>query len=350
MSKASAIHKQWNLKTPIVALAANRDGDWIALALGDGALRLLPANAHAEDPRPTDLHNGVSLSLKADGDGHAFISGGDDGKLFIIDPQLAGAPTLLAEHKGQWIDHVATSVEGDRAYSVGKNVFRLDEEGKTLVSLAHPSSVGDLAFAPNGRRLAASHYNGLSLWWTNARDDVPVTLVWKGSHLGVIWHPESKMVLTSLQESALHGWRLSDNAEMQMQGYAAKIRSMAFTAKGRYLATSGAEQVICWPFFGGGPWNKTPLTLGPEGAGLVTRIAVHPKDDMLAAGYDNGMVVLAPLDGRAEMVILPPVGSENASVTGLVWNGAGDCLFAANENGYLFEFTIDSVRKSVAHG
>jgi hypothetical protein len=40
---------------------------------------------------------------------------------------------------------------------------------------------------------------------------------------------------------------------MQMSGYATKVRSMAWTNRSRYLATGGAESVVCWPFFGGGP-------------------------------------------------------------------------------------------------
>lgn len=334
---------------PIAALAVNRRGDRVAVALGDGSLRLLPANIEAETPKEIKLHDGVALSLQPDADDHAFLSGGDDGKIFIVDPQL-DTPTLLAEHRGQWIDHVAAAAEGGfRSYSAGKTVHLLDAEGKEKFAGVAPSSIGGLAFSPNGKRLAASHYNGASLWWTNAREQEPVKLAWKGSHLGLIWHPDGKIIVTALQENALHGWRLSDNNEMQMQGYAGKINAMDFTVKGRYLATGGAGQVICWPFFGGGPWGKTPLTFGGSDGRLVARVAAHPKDELVAAGYDDGMIILAPLDGRMEMLIHPPVAKKGSGVVGLAWNGAGDCLFAALENGYLMLFTIESVKKSVTH-
>ena len=319
------------------------------VALGDGSMRALPAEETADTPRGIKVHNGVSLSLQPDADDHAFLSGGDDGCVYIIDPQL-DAPTLLAEQKHKWVDQIATSVEGLRAYSVGKNVYLLNDAGEAVGEpMAHPSSIGGMAFSPNGKRLAVSHYNGVSLWWTNAKGGMPVKLTWKGSHLGVVWHPDGKIVMTSLQESALHGWRLADNAEMRMQGYASKVHSMGFTPKGRYLATAGADQVICWPYFGGGPWNKTPLVLGGQDNRLVTRVAPHPKDDLVAAGYDDGMVILAPLDGRMEyMISVPQTGKGNA-VVGLAWNGEGDCLFAALEKGELLLFTVESVRKAVMH-
>lgn len=345
----SAIARQWNFNIPITGLTTNRRGDWVAASLGDGSFRFVAAHDDVEQSAEMAVHNGISLSLKPDADDHAFLSGGDDGKVFIIDPTL-NAPTLIAEHKNQWVDHVAASAEGGiRAYSIGKNVHMLNAEGeKHGPALTHPSSVGSLSFSPNSKRLAASHYNGVSLWWTNAKEAVPVKLNWKGSHLGTIWHPDGKILLTSLQESALHGWRLSDMNEMQMQGYAAKIHSMSFTPKGKYLATSGADQVICWPFFGGGPWGKSPLTLGGNDARLVTQVAAHPKDEMVAAGYEDGMLIMAPLDGRMEVLIAPPFGKGHA-IIGLTWNASGDCLFAATESGTLMLFTVDSVRKAVAH-
>jgi WD40 repeat protein len=350
MPQPSALHYQWNLKVPIVSLSMNRNGNVLAAALGDGSMRLLAAKPSTGDmpPREVQVHKGVSLSLEADADGVGFLSGGDDGCLMIVDPD--GMPTVLVEHKNQWIDYVASTPDGFRAYAIGKNLHVLDEEGKPHgASLAHPSSIGGLQFSPNGKRIAASHYNGLSLWWTNATDTVPVKLEWKGSHLGVLWHPDGKTVMTSMQDASLHGWRLADMHEMRMDGYANKVHSFGYTARGRYLATSGAPQVICWPFFGGGPWGKTPLTLGTGEARLVTRVAPHPKDELVAAGYDDGMIILAPLDGRMEMLIHPPVATKGAGVTGLIWNGAGDCLFAALENGSLLLFTIESVRKSVSH-
>lgn len=347
MNPVSAIARQWHFSCPIVALATNRQGSWLAASLADGSIQLLPATAAADKPEAVAAHQGVSLSLQPDADGLGFLSGGDDGRLLLIEPNIA-VPTQLAEHKNQWIDHVAASPEGQRAYAIGKNLYRLDETGSSLgAPLPHPSSIGGLAYSPNGKRLAASHYNGVSLWWTNAKEATPTRLQWRGSHLPIIWHPDGKIVLTGMQETALHGWRLADDKEMQMQGYAAKIQSMDFTAKGKYLATSGAEQIICWPFFAGGPWGKAPLTLGGSDGRLVTRVAAHPKDELVAAGYEDGMIIMAPLDGRMEIMIHPPVALKGAAVTGLVWNAAGDALFAALENGYLMLFTLESVSQSV---
>jgi WD40 repeat protein len=348
----AAVFRQWNFDAPIIALRVNRNGDWVAAALGDGGARLLPANEEADVPKLFTLHDGVSLSLQPDADAHAFLSGGDDGKVVIIDPAV-DVPTVIATNKNSWVDHVAGSADGKyRAYNVGKKIYVLDDEGKPKFDapLVTPSNPGGMSFSPNGKRLAVSHYNGVSLWWMNAKNTEVTTLTWKGSHLDLIWSPDGKNLLTSLQENALHGWQLADSKEMRMQGYAGKVRSMGFTARGKYLATSGADQIICWPFSGGGPWGKAPLTLGGSDNRLLTQVAPHPKDEMVAGGYSDGMIVLAPLDGRTEIMIHAPSGAPKSAITGLVWNAAGDALFAAMESGTLLLFTIDSVRKALVHG
>ena len=348
---SSAVFRQWKFDAPITALNVNRKGDWVVAALGDGTARSLPASVDVDKPTVIKLHDGISLSLQPDSDQHAFLSGGDDGKIILIDPAL-GSADLLAERKGQWIDHVAGSPDGKyRAYNAGKKIYVLDEAGKEKFKdpLVVPSNPGGISFSPNGKRLAVSHYDGISLYWTNARDASPTKLTWKGSHLGLVWSPDSKIVMTSMQEASLHGWQLADGKEMRMQGYAAKIHSMQFTVRGKYLATAGADQIICWPFIGGGPWGKSPLVLGGADNRLVTQVAAHPKDEMVAAGYSDGMIVLAPLDGRMEAMINPPLAAEGASINGLVWNAEGDALFASVESGTILLFTLDSVRKALVN-
>src|SRR5207248_11690114 len=88
-------------------------------------------------------------------------------------------------------------------------------------TLEVPSSVGGLAFAPKGFRLAIAHYNGATLWFPNAAA-APERLEWKGSYLLVSFSPDGKFLVTAKQERMLHGWRLADGKHMRMSGYSAK--------------------------------------------------------------------------------------------------------------------------------
>ncbi len=198
-------------------------------------------------------------------------------------------------------------------------------------SLEVVSTVGGLAFAPKGFRLAIAHYNGATLWFPNT-DAAPETLEWKGSHLVVMFSPDGRFLVTTMQEPALHGWRLSDGQHMRMSGYPSRVRSMGFTADEKWLATSGAQEAILWPFATrDGPMGKQPLMFAP---GLkdqkVTAVACHPKQAMLAAGYSDGMVLLVRLADGAEVLVRRPDGSP---VTALAWRGDGGLLAMGTEEG-----------------
>ncbi len=330
--QSSAVDKSWALNEGVHSALFTTDGRIAAVALLDGTVQLLNLDT-GEDKRVNAHPNSSPLSMCLDGDGLTFLSSGDDGR--VVHFGWNNVPTEIAAQKGKWIDHVAAN-EKLRAYSCGKNVYLIGRDEP----FTHPSSVGGLAFAPNGKRLAVAHYNGLSLWWTNSKEAKPQILEWKGSHLHTLWHPNGDYVMTSMQENALHGWRMKDMGELRMAGYPNKIHSMSFSYRGKWLVTSGAEQVICWPFQGTGPQGKPPLVLGiPEGA-PVTVVAAHPKDDMTAAGYASGRVILALLEDRLPIELLPPNGE---SVAALAWSPDGRNLVCAHSNGNISLFTSESI-------
>jgi WD40 repeat protein len=319
----------------VVDAAVTGDGDLFAVALGDGTVRLISGDD--SEPRTVQAHTGACLCLAADSEGRAFLSGGDDGKLVRIDE--TGATEVLAEVKGKWIEHVAAHAgAGYRVYAAGKDAYILDRKRKGEPRhLTHGSTVGGLAINDKGRRLAASHYNGVSLWWLASQDSQPQVLEWKGSNLAVNFSPDGDYVITALQENALHGWRLSDKQHMRMTGYGAKVRSMSFSRKGQFLATGGADTVICWPLTGGGPMGKPPMEFGggvtgPGAGSVVTAVRCNPKHDIVAAGFANGAVILGHPGGPRTLNMLLPGG---VPVTVLCWNNTGNRLLAGDEAGGL---------------
>jgi hypothetical protein len=91
---------------PAVACAFSRDGKTAAFALGDGRVRLLPADVKEAAPDAGEpLHRGAVLSLIADPTSDGFLSGGDDGRLLRISPD--GSATEIVNQKGKWIDKLA---------------------------------------------------------------------------------------------------------------------------------------------------------------------------------------------------------------------------------------------------
>ena len=196
-------------------------------------------------------------------------------------------------------------------------------------SLEVPSTVGGLAFAPKGVRLAIAHYHGVTLWFPNVQA-APEKLEWKGSHHDVAFSPDGKFLVTAMQESALHGWRIADAKHMRMSGYSARVRSFGWTADGKWLATSGSEQLVMWPFQSkDGPMGKQPKMFAAF-AVRATIVSCHPRQEVVAVGYADGTILLVRIDDGAEVLAKKPGGSP---VTALAWAAAGNMLAWGTEDG-----------------
>jgi WD40 repeat protein len=272
-----------------------------------------------------DVHSGGILCAASDGE--RIVMGGDNGKVIALDAK--GEVVLLAtDPKRRWIDNVALHSEGTVAWSVGKTAFVRGAKGEEK-SLEVPSTVGGLAFAPKGLRLAIAHYNGATLWFPNMAA-APEFLAWAGSHLAVTFSPDNKFLVTAMHEPAMHGWRLADNRHMRMSGYPGRVRSMSWSAGGRFLATSGADSVIMWPFASkDGPMGKEPAMLAPLQA-RASAVACHPKQDILAAGYSDGTILMVRMEDGGELLVRRRGPSP---VAALAWNAKGSLLAFADEDG-----------------
>ena len=136
--------------------------------------------------------------------------------------------------------------------------------------------------------------------------------------------------MTVMQENALHGWRIEDAQDLRMSGYVSKPKSLAWSLKGRWLASSGANAAILWPFLTkDGPVNKRPLELGARQV-PVTRVACHPREDVVAIGYRDGALLLARVADRQEAQLRP--GGEGP-ISALAFDAPGARLAFGGEDG-----------------
>lgn len=284
----------------VTAAQFDRSGRTL-FALGDGTVRALTAEGYVT----VEAHGGAVLCACAHPSGLGLLTGGDDGR--VVWTRLEGgeiAAGLVAEVKGRWIDAIAASAEsGLIAFAAGRELHVRDSKDPAFTRVfTHEKSVADVAFDPKGRRIAAATYNGAALWYARIADQKPLILKWAGAHSIIAWSPDGRFLMSAMQENQLHGWRVSDEKNLRMGGYPAKVKSLAFLGNGLMMATSGANGAVIWPFAGAtGPMGKEAAEIGFDQSAMVVRVAGTPNASVLAAGLDDGRVWAADLrSGKIE--------------------------------------------------
>ncbi len=276
-------------------------------ALGDGTVRF-------EGGESVEAHGGAILAAAVHPSGEGLVTGGDDGRL--VWSRASGAEEI-AKIPGRWIDAVAASPESRLiAFSAGRDLHVRDAADPAFArTFAHEKSVADIAFDPKGRRLAVATYGGAWLWYARIADQKPAKLNWAGSHVALAWSPDGKFLISAMQENQLHGWRVADEKNMRMGGYPAKVKSLAFLAKGNLLVTAGANGAIVWPFAGStGPMGKQAAEINYDESAMVVRVAGAPGLPWIAAGLDDGRVWACDLTGQR---VVPIKAEKGAPVTAL---------------------------------
>lgn len=344
----------WQSEVPVVALAWGAEDATVAFAQGDGhiavaraqwiggpraerkeggGVTIVPAEAPPEPPVRAQHHQGSCLCIAADAAG-GFVTGGDDGR--VVHLPRVGNPLVLAHEPGAWIDALACSRSGMRAFATGWRVQRVsaaagapDATDSATIStdtIELPFPATALAFSRDGRCLAAACSGGVTLW---PDAGLPRRLSWHGYHRALAWSPDGRWLVTGMQENALHGWRVADGGDIEMGGYPGQPLSLSFSHDGRYLVTSGAMRPVCWGFDPPGA-DGDPTECGIAGKTPVTCVDCHPRQALIAAGYHNGAVVLCQPGSNDALFVK---GAGGGAVNALGWSADGSRLAFGTQDG-----------------
>ncbi|MCB1537864.1 MAG: hypothetical protein H6865_01395 [Rhodospirillales bacterium] len=321
---------KFQFDAPVNAACYSIDGGVFAFALGDGSVQIVEGDVC----EGVKAHTGAVPVIRPYDDG--FITLSDDGTCKIITRE--GAISDFADLNGAWTERMAVHANGSVAIANGREVHlwtRAGSEPKILKD--HPGSVNDICFAPDGLGLAAAHRDGVTLWAWPHYEPQAMRLAWKGAHLAVSVSADKRWVVTAMQEGALHMWNVPLKRDYQMRGYWAKPTRMAWSADRKWLGTSGSETVILWPFDRSGPEGREPLQLGWSNGALVTALAAHPEEPVMAAGFEDGSVVLIDLSSKKAFTA---AGASGEAVTAIAFSPRGTTFIAGNEKGSAVSFSF----------
>ncbi len=297
-------------------------GEVPVYALADGTVHRLDHGHIA-----LQMHDGLTCAALSQ-DGKALITGGEDGLVRAMNAQ--GDAGDVGSTGKKWVTALATGPQGAVAYAAGKTAFVKLGDG-TVKEFTEERSIEGLAFAPKGLRLATARYNGGTLFWVGTAGK-PIDLEWKGAHTGVMFSPDGRYVVTTMQENALHGWRLDDmkahaHDRLSVQGEDAgrgRPRASGWRPRVRRRRSSGRFRART------GRWARRRWNSARAANRWRPAVACHPEEDIVAIGYNDGMI-LAVRFGDEKEVLLRRGGK--GPVSALAWDGQGYRVAFGSETG-----------------
>jgi WD40 repeat protein len=287
---APAVSVEWQatVDDAPVAIAAASVGDGgglVAVGGADGTVWILDA-ATGTPVGTTALPGGLLDLAFSPGGEHLALTGPAGYGLW----RAADRRTVL--RKGLRWSARARWASADRvAVADGRTAVVLDQEAHELWRTEPaPSTVTDLAWLRDGRRLAVTAYNGVRCHERHRADPV-ASYSYIGSHLAVAASPNGRWICTGNQDASIHIWRTRDAAELTMSGYPGKVSRVVFDDSGRWLAADGAPEATVWDFAGKGPEGSEPRMLRVHEA--ITALAWRPGSAaVLATGGTEGTLAV----------------------------------------------------------
>jgi WD40 repeat protein len=350
-------------KTPVLSLAFSPDGSMLALGLRNRPAELRRASDGAllrtiEAESPANWVTSLAFST----DGEMLASARYNGEEVHLWRVSDG--TLLRTLEGHAEDITAVAFSPDRTILASAaedktvRLWRL-RSGQLLHTLETESIVNNLIFTPTGEHLVSHSNWGVAVWqvqsgmslhrWDTSMRGVMVlpsgeiiaARLWEdslqliaisdsaelstlGANLTAAYHiafsPGGHTLAAVDQDAVLHLWRVEDGADLGIQkGFKNWMGQIAFSPDGKILAVAtGGTSVNLY--------QLEDLTLlqtlesSPEDVPDSERyrkevwsLAFSPDGEILAAGVDDGSVILWRLDESAPFYTLTgPTGSVNS--------------------------------------
>ena len=300
------LRRVWTGKLPdyVIDLAWSADGRSLAAASSTGPVSLFDAKAGTVSVQVPG-HDKGTLALAWSPVASIVATAGKDRRVRFWD--TSGRETACLKASADWVERLAWHPDGSiLAAAAVRTVHLWNAAGDHLTDLTdHASTVSDLAWRPHSRTLAALVYGGVMLWTLQADKPPSFRLfAWKGSPLRMAWSPDGSMLAHGNQDSTVHFWYMETGEDLQMSGYATKVREISWNSTSRFLATGGGSIVCVWDCGGAGPAGTRPqMLVGHDETATLTAVQFQSRGHLLASADDVGRVcVWQPANKKQPLV------------------------------------------------
>ena len=286
----------FDVQDHVVGVGWSPDGARLAVLTGSGALYLLDARTGQPLHTIPVAHPVGALTL--DWSAGGLATGGQDGKIRLWAGERGDALAVLDGAEGSrrtWIEQVRWSPDGRLLATITGKTLRVwnPAAGEQFMEFAaHPSTLAALCWRPDSKAIGVGFYGGAALY--RLGENQPYQRIdWKGSILSLAWSPNARYVAAGTQEATVNFWKLPyrPGEELNMSGYANKIKELAWDPASRFLATGGGEEIMVWDVSGKGPRGTVPKQLRAH-TKKVTLLVWQARGPLLVSGDADGNVAL----------------------------------------------------------
>ncbi len=348
--------RSWQLDAPVADLAFDGSDGAVAFALADGSVAIartkdaepaakririsaedgrqsiLPRSKPLPPPARFSVQEGTPVAL-SDYGRHGFVVGDASGALSSVTiggertpfSKPLGAPIIALDHAGS-TGHLACATADHR-------VHLIRAPGAGPEPLDHESPIGALAFSPEGDRLAVACEDAVTLWNISRKPTKTGSLAPCRHPHALVWNPDGTVLAVGQEKGGIVIWHLADrSAVITLSDYPAPVRSLDWSHDGQSLVTSGAFRIIAWPInpLKSNGVSPQSLTTGRPSLAAVEAVASHPSRPLAAAGYENGMLVIASIGRPDEMMI--KTGGHGSTIA-IKWSKDAGCLATGSSQG-----------------
>lgn len=287
---------------PVNTIQWTPDGQHIVAAADDGVVQIWKGGGTGK-ALVLNGYKAMKVAVTISPDGRRVAFGGDTQAFKIANIDGSGHP--IEFRTGSQMFELAFSPDGQRIASIERNgtihVWNVERILKTRVFHGHTDGVYGAAWSPDAKRIASvSHDNTLRIWDALDGSVPPVIFKYAAPLNNVSWSPDGRRIAASAYDRTIAIWNTDEPEKPQiLRGHDELVHAVAFSPDGSLLASCGSDYTVrLWKSDG------TPLPTIFRHASIVYTVAFSPDGKRIVSSSKDTTARIWNIDGSGEPIVL----------------------------------------------